>query len=95
MIDIAGYTFDDHQTTFVCTHVFDGMPVLAFCHDSEGDVQFLCGADGHGADECVLVGLVHMLEQIRAIREIPVVHPGKLATRDYPGGPWSIGPSSA
>jgi hypothetical protein len=40
MIDLAGYSFDDHKACIVYRHVLDGLPVLGFAHDGEGDLPF-------------------------------------------------------
>jgi hypothetical protein len=90
MITFAGHTFDDHQATFICTHIAEGMPALVFTHDSDGDLQFLCGADGHGPEECLHIGLSHMLEQMGEMLDMPTVDPGFQAQREYAGGSWTL-----
>ncbi|MFL6793955.1 MAG: hypothetical protein ACJ8D6_02745 [Sphingomicrobium sp.] len=94
MIDFAGYSYAEHKATIACSHVLSGAPVLVFVHDEEGDIHFMCGESGHGADGCRLVGLTHLLEHIRSMPDIPVVEPGYAAERREPGAPWSVSPVS-
>jgi len=72
------------------TSVLSGAPVLLFVHDEDGDIQFMCGESGHGVNDASVVGLTHLLEQIRSMADIPVVEPGYAAERSEPGAPWSI-----
>ena len=90
MIAFAGYNFDDHKAAIACRHVCDGLPVLLYVHDDEGDIHFMCGAADHLDDDLVVVGLSHLMEQVRAMSDIPTVDPGFLAERDFPGADWSV-----
>jgi hypothetical protein len=90
VIDFAGYSYAENKATIVCSHVLDGTPVLVFVHDSDGDIQFMCGVSGHGVDDAFVVELSHLLEHIRSMSDIPVVEPGFMAERSEPGAPWSI-----
>jgi hypothetical protein len=92
VIEFAGYIFDDHKASLVCNHVTDGHPVLLFVHDSDGDIQFMCGAGGHEADDAKVVGISHLLEHIRSISDMPTVDPGFLAERTAPGEDWDVQP---
>ena len=60
MIDLAGYTFSENQASIVCTHVWDGSPVLLFAHDSDGDIQLLCGEHSHTPSDALVVGLAEI-----------------------------------
>ena len=90
MIDFAGYSFDENKASFVCQHVLDGHPVLLFLHESEGDLQFMCGGGGHSVDNLHVVCLSHLLEQIRSMADVPVIQPGFMAERSEPGSMWKV-----
>jgi len=95
MIDFAGYSFDDHKAAIVCQHVCEGAPVLLFVHDDDGAVHFMCGASGHDDEDLSVIGLSHLLEQIRSMPNAPIVDPGFLAERVYPGAPWTVTTASS
>jgi hypothetical protein len=90
MIDFGGYTYDDHKAALACQHVQEGSPVLLFVHDEDGDIHFMCGASGHNEDDLVVIDLSHMLEQMRSMSPMPIVDPGFLAERGYPGARWTV-----
>lgn len=90
MIDLAGYTYDDHKACIVCRHVIDGLPVLGFAHDEDGDLHFTCGSHRHLEDDWQAVGLSHLLENVRSMNGVPVVHVGYCAERTSAGGAWSV-----
>jgi len=90
MIDFAGYTYDDNKASFVCTHVGEGFPILLFVHDPEGDIHFMCGAEGHGANDIDVVCLSHLTEQIRSMDQMPTVDPGFMAERTHAGSRWAV-----
>ncbi len=60
MISLAGHAFDPHKACFMCQHVFDGAPVLAFAHDEDGDLQVACGAESHTGEDWRGVGVAHL-----------------------------------
>ena len=61
-ISLAGYTFDADSGCFTCIHVMEGAPVLLFLHESNGDLQFMCGADDHDfGDDCRFIHTAHVL----------------------------------
>lgn len=91
MIDFAGYSYPDNKATIACSHVLNGSSVLLFVHELDGDIQFMCGEAGHEPDDAHVVGLEHLLEHIRSMADIPVVEPGFMAERSYPGAAWKIG----
>jgi hypothetical protein len=94
MIELAGYTFDDHKACIVCRHVCEAFPVLAFAHDRDGDIHFTCGAVGHEADDWNVIGLSHLLDQVRSMGNMPLVEAGFEATRSHPGAGWELAPLS-
>jgi len=92
MIDLAGYSYDDHKACIICRHVADGYPVLGFGHDEDGDLHFTCGGDGHEESDWQVVGLSHLLEQVRSMTEMPIVHAGFCAERKSPSSTWLVEP---
>jgi len=92
MIDLAGYTYDEHKACFICRHITDGYPVLAFAHDEDGDLHFTCGGQEHEEIDWLIIGLSHLLEQVRSMDLPPVIDAGFCAERDSPGATWSVEP---
>lgn len=45
---------------FICKHVMDGVPILGMAHDHEGDLQLVCGREGHKPDDWHVVGVGHI-----------------------------------
>ncbi len=90
MINLVGYTFPENQTLIVCTHVWDGSPVLLFSHHSDGDIQLLCGEHGHSPADALVVGLAEISGHLHLMQDIPTVDPGYRAVRSRIGGGWSI-----
>jgi hypothetical protein len=50
----------------------------------------MCGESSHGVDDFHVVGLVHVLEHLRSMPDVPVVRPGFAAERNEAGAPWSV-----
>ncbi|HKY81652.1 MAG TPA: hypothetical protein VJM09_09280 [Sphingobium sp.] len=90
MIDVAGYTFPDNRATIVCTHVWDGRPVLLFVHDSDGDIQFYCGDQSHSMSDALVLGLAEIKDRLLSMADIPTVRPGYCAERSAIGGGWTV-----
>lgn len=90
MIDLAGYAFPDNRASIVCSHVWDGQPVLLFVHDSDGDIQFYCGAESHAMSDALVLGLAEIAGQVADMQDIPTVEPGYCAERLHLGGSWTI-----
>lgn len=89
-IDLAGYSFPENRASIVCTHVWDGRPVLLFVHDDEGDIQFYCGESGHSAADALVLGLAEIKDRLRSMGDIPTVRPGFYAERAGIGNTWII-----
>jgi hypothetical protein len=60
-------------------------------HD-EGDWQFLCGTESHGADDCHLVGVGHLVDRDETLHECADIADGWKAERSSVGAPWQKGP---
>lgn len=90
MIDLAGYTFPENRASIVCTHVWDGRAVLLFVHDSDGDIQFYCGEEGHSGSDALVLGLAELGGHLRSMQDIPTVKPGFFAERAHLGGAWTV-----
>jgi hypothetical protein len=90
MIDFAGYSFQDHKACIICSHVTDGYPVLAVAYDADGDLHFTCGSHDHTPDDWSLLGLSHVLEQARAMRDVPPIPGGHCAERLSAGSNWLV-----
>jgi hypothetical protein len=90
MIDLAGYAFPDNRATVVCTHVWDGRPVLIFAHDSDGDIQFYCGDENHFESDALVLGLAEIKDHLLSMTDIPTVRPGYCAERVAIGGTWTV-----
>lgn len=91
MIDIAGYTFPKNRASIVCTHVWDGHPVLLFVHDDDGDIQFYCGEKGHSEADALVLDLAEIENHLHSMQDIPTVRPGFCAERAHLGGAWTLG----
>jgi hypothetical protein len=90
MIDLAGYTFPESRASIVCTHVWDGHPVLLYAHDSDGDIQFYCGEYSHSMSDALVLGLAEIRGHLQSMQDIPTVDPGCCAERSRMGGAWMI-----
>ena len=90
MIDLAGSTFPDNRACIVCTHVWNGHPVLLFAHDIDGDIQFYCGEYSHVMTDALVLGLEEISGHLLTMQDIPTVRPGFCAERAEVGGQWSI-----
>lgn len=90
MIDLAGYTFPENRASIVCTHVWDGHPVLLFAHDSDGDIQFYCGEYSHSMSDALVLGLAEIRGHLQLMQDIPTVAPGFCAERSRIGEAWTI-----
>lgn len=82
--------FPDNFACIVCTHVWDGHPVLVFAHDIDGDIQFYCGEYSHHMTDALVLGLEEISSHLRTMQDIPTVGPGFWAERSEVGGQWSI-----
>lgn len=94
MIDLAGYSYDDHKACIICRHVAEGYPVLAFAHDEDGDLHFTCGGSEHVESDWQVVGLSHLLEHVRSMKNLPVVDAGFCAER-MSDQSWTVEPFDA
>lgn len=90
MIDLAGYSFPENRASIVCKHVWDGDPVLVFAHDSDGDIQFYCGAEDHSITDALVLGLEEIRNHVQSMEDLPRVRPGYCAERHKIGGTWTI-----
>jgi hypothetical protein len=91
-IDFAGYNFPEDKGCFACQHVMDGVPVLLFVHETDGDLQFMCGAPGHEYAECVLLHASQLLEAQPDLAMLPTVDLGFQAERVNADSPWIVSP---
>lgn len=80
-----------NTAVYICTRVRDGAPVLHVSHDDEGDWQFLCGGDQHGAGQSD-PGLLACMECVVAddltLNELSDLREDWTAERDSVGGAW-------
>lgn len=90
MINVAGYTFPENRASIVCTHVWDGKPVLLFAHDSDGDIQFYCGEESHSMCDALVLGLAEIKDRLESMDDIPTVRPGYCAERAAIGDGWTV-----
>jgi hypothetical protein len=89
-IDVAGYRFVTNTACFVCVHVMDGKPVLMFTHDSDGDLQFLCGASSHQTEDARIECLHCVVQAHPEVSTLPRVDLGMLAWRDDCDTAWNV-----
>ena len=89
-VAIAGYDFLDNKASLVCRHVMEGAPVLAFCHDDDGDVHFSCGADGHSEADWMVVDIEDVVDRNRDLLMLPTVRMGEMAERSAEGEAWLV-----
>lgn len=91
----------DTLPVFVCRHVLSGAPVrlVEFGRDDIEflDWQFLCGEDGHNAEDAAIVDLGEVLARDKSLREpVDALYPdGGAAERDGVGMPWRYADSPA
>ena len=90
MIELAGYTFPPNRASIVCTHVWNGDPVLLFVHDNDGDIQFYCGEEGHSGADAMVLGLAEVSNHLLTMQDIPTVKPGFCAERARLDGAWTL-----
>ncbi len=90
MINLGGYSYDDHKGCLTCQHVLDGLPILAVAHDEDGDLHFTCGADGHSEDDWHAVGLSHLAGGLGDTHAFPLLPLGKVASRSSDDGAWLV-----
>jgi hypothetical protein len=89
-ISIGGYTFDADKGCFACNHVMADQPVLLFCHEADGDLQFMCGEQGHESGDDAWMHAAHVLGRHSSLCGLPIVDPGFLAERATPSGEWVV-----
>jgi hypothetical protein len=78
-----------HEKCYVCTHVFDGDPVL-YVTRPDGDWCFLCGADHpDDASSYRVVGVGHVLTGDESITEVLDLEPDQEAQRSRMGTAWT------
>jgi hypothetical protein len=92
MIKLAGYSYPSNRACFICKHVMDGSPILGMAHDHEGDLQLVCGIEGHPSDDWHVVGVGHIDHKKEVLDELPTVHVGFAAERNDINSPWRIVP---
>ena len=91
-VSLAGYDFDDRKICFVCNHVYCGAPVLAFVHDSDGDLMMVCGG-GHRDDGDFVTGrLLHIVGEHPDLLTLPKVNKDEMAERLSSKDPWQVKP---
>jgi hypothetical protein len=86
----AGYTFDAGKGCFVCNHVMAGHPVLLFCHEADGDLQFMCGEAGHESGDYAWMHATHVLDKHPCLYNLPTVDLGFLAERVASSDEWTV-----
>ena len=92
MIAFGGYFFDEHKATLTCRHISDGAPILALCHDADGDLHLTCGGDNHAEGDWQVVGLKHLAERLGALAAVPPVPPGTIVSRPSEHDRWQVEP---
>jgi len=93
-IELAGYAFNADKACFTCQHVIDGAPVLLFTHETDGDLQFLCGAPDHDFDaQCRYLHMAHVLDWQPDLLSLPQVESGFEAERADVNSPWIVSPT--
>ncbi|NML09139.1 hypothetical protein HHL08_03090 [Sphingobium sp. AR-3-1] len=90
MIDVAGYAFPENRASIVCKHVWSGVPVLLFAHDSDGDIQFYCGEESHSMSDAWVLGLSEIKDHLRSMDNMPTVRPGQFAERATIESAWIV-----
>jgi len=77
------------EKCYVCTHVFDGGPVL-YVTRPDGDWCFLCGAE-HAEDSSSyrVVGVGHVLRADQSLTEVLDLEPNHEAERRAVGRTWA------
>jgi hypothetical protein len=90
MIHLAGYLCQDNRATIVCTHVWNGHPVLLYAHDSDGDIQLYCGERSHSMADGLVLGLAEIKDHLHSMREMPAVRAGYCAERVAVGRAWMV-----
>ncbi|MFK7755697.1 MAG: hypothetical protein AB8B53_02070 [Flavobacteriales bacterium] len=86
------YKFSEPRNTacFTCTHVLkEDSFILYVSHDSEGDWQFLCGADHHEYSQAVVISLQQATELDSSINELHNMPRGVAAERNSLKDRWS------
>jgi hypothetical protein len=92
MINLGGYSYDDHKGCLTCQHVLDGSPILAVAHDKDGDLHFGCGAEGHSEDDWHVVGLSHLAGRLGDTDAFPLLPPERVASRSSDRDAWQVQP---
>jgi len=86
----------DSMTTeipaFVCAHVFEKRSAVLFVCRAEGDWQMLCGGPHEGDEVPRVIGLNHLVEDDRSLREILDLPPDWEAERSEQGSKWDRRP---
>jgi hypothetical protein len=91
-VDVAGYRFISNTACIVCVHVMDGQPILLFTHDSDGDLQFLCGASDHVTEDGRIDCLHCLIQAHPEVSTLPRVDLGMRAWRDDGATVWAVEP---
>ena len=89
-VALAGYDFADNKASIICRHCMDGVPVLAFFHDDDGDIHFSCGADGHSEADWMVVDIEDVVERNRDLLSLPTVRMGEVAERSAEHQAWVV-----
>ena len=77
---------------FVCPHVFNcTRSVLLAIRDTDGDFQFLCGADEVDTSQPHLIGIGHLLNRDPTIEKLAVLELGQFGERDSINHSWVLG----
>lgn len=81
--------------SYVCSHIFqDTRPILLVARE-EGDWMFLCGEPHDEGEQYHLVGINHLLDRDRSLREILALPDNFEAERATVGGAWRRTPIAA
>jgi hypothetical protein len=91
-ISFAGCTFLKSKGCIACAHVMRGWPVLLFRHDLDGDIQFACGAGGHGDEDWHWLHVTHVLAEHPDLMELPTIPIGFEAERGATDQRWAVQP---
>jgi len=82
---------DLHRRVFTCRHVLEeAAPILQAHRDDDGDLQLLCGAAEHDADDARALPLGAMIMDHPSVVDIMELEQGQLAARAAATEPWKV-----
>lgn len=81
---------DDHQKSYVCSHVFTTDRDILYVTRPDGDWCFMCGGDDHPDDSRALrmVGLGHVIRCYASVAELLDLEPDEEAERASVAANW-------